>query len=123
MADQPSITYEYPYFECYLEPNGALKIDRACHACFYYAMLAAKAIQLQGDGIESQTIIYKVGDTPPPWFEANLANLAKSVAIMYALENPDSFMNYKKEAWYQAQQLGVDVPEYVFNVRPGFIVH
>src|SRR3546814_6195669 len=44
--------------------------------------------------------------TPPPWFEANLANIAKSVALLYALENPDVFLAYKKEAWYQGQLIG-----------------
>jgi hypothetical protein len=123
MADQPTISYEFPYFECYLEPNGALKLDVACHACFYYGMLAAKAIQLQGSGIESQVIVYKVGDTPPPWFEANLANIAKGVATMYALENPDSFLMFKKEAWAQAKMIGVEIPEIVFRVRPGLVIH
>jgi hypothetical protein len=123
MSNQPTIVYEYPYFESYVEPNGTLKIDRACHACFYYAMLAAKAIQLQGDGIESQTIVYKVGEAPPPWYEANLANIAKSVALLYELENPDVFLAYKKEAWYQGQLIGVDMPEIIFRVRPGITIN
>jgi hypothetical protein len=121
--ETPELQYEYPYFESYLEPNGALKIDRACHACLYYAMLATKAIQLHGDGMDSQTIVYKVGDTPPPWFEANLANIAKGVAILYALESPEVFLAYKKEAWYQAKMLGVDVPEIVFRVAPGIRIN
>ncbi|MGL5935905.1 MAG: hypothetical protein ACRCZI_09825 [Cetobacterium sp.] len=117
------LSYEYPFFESYLEPNGALTLDPACHACFYYGMLAAKAIQLQGTGINSQIIEYKVGDAPPPWFEANLANIARGVALMYALENPDAFLQYKKEAWIQAMFLGVEIPEIVFRVSPGIIVH
>ena len=123
MTDQPTIEYEYPYFDSYLEPHGVLKIDRACHACFYYGMLAAKAIQLQGDGMDSQTIVYKVGDTPPPWYEARLDNLARSVAILYALESPDVFLAYKREAWVQAMQLGYNIPEIVFRVRPGIVIH
>lgn len=123
MADQPTITYEYPFFEIYLEPKGALTLDPACHACFYYGMLAAKAIALQGDGMDSQMIVYKVGETPPPWFEANLQQIAKGVALMYALESPDSFLPFRKEAWAQAKMLGVEIPEIVFRVRPGLVIH
>lgn len=116
------LVYEYPYFVTHLAPNGFLTVAKECHACFYYGMLANQAIALQGKGPESQTIVYKVGDTPPPWFDALLPNIARSVAIIYGLESPDSFLPYKKEAWAQAKSLGFDIPEIVFRVRPGIIV-
>lgn len=122
MADESlkrRIIYEYPFYESYLEPNGALKMDPACHACFYYAMLATKALALQGNSIESQTILYKVGDTPPPWFFANLEQIARSVATIYALESPDNFLNYKKEVWTQGQMIGVDMDPIIFEIAPG----
>jgi hypothetical protein len=125
MADESlvkRIAYEYPYFESYLEPKGALKIDKECHACFYYGMLAHKAIAMIGDSNESQVIVYKVGDTPPPWMEANLGNIARGVAMMYALESPDKFLPFKKEAWAQAKMLGVEIPAYVFNVAPDTVI-
>lgn len=120
--DQPTIEYEYPFFESYLEPNGALGIDRACHACFYYGMLATKAIDMIGTSNESQIILYKVGETPPEWLTANLGNIARGVALMYALESPEDFLKYKREAWLQAKMLGVEIPEVVFRVAPHTVI-
>lgn len=122
MADQPTISYEYPFFESYIEPNGALNIQPACHACFYYGMLAAKAIAMIGTSNESQIIVYKVGDTPPEWMTANLGNIARGVATMYALNSPEDFLKFRAEAWAQAKMLGVDIPEYVFRVAPDTII-
>lgn len=119
---QRRIVYDFPFFESYVEPNGALTIDPACHACFYYGMLAAKAIDMIGPSNESQVILYKVGDTPPPWMEANLANIARGVAAMYALKSPDDFLNYRANAWAQAKMLGVEIPEFVFRVAPHTII-
>lgn len=119
---QKRIVYEYPFFESYLEPNGALNIIPACHACFYYGMLAAKAIAMIGDSNESQILVYKVGDTPPPWMEANLGNIARGVAMMYALDSPEDFLKFKSEAWAQAKLLGVEIPAYVFNVSPATVI-
>lgn len=119
---QRRINYEYPFFESYLEPNGALNLDPACHACFYYGMLAAKAISMIGDSNESQMILYKVGETPPPWMEANLGNIARGVATMYALNSPEDFLKFRAEAWAQAKMLGVEIPEYVFRVSPDTII-
>lgn len=122
MDNQPKIEYQYPYFESYLQPNGALLVDRACHACFYYGMLAARSLAAIGESNESQVLLYKVGDTPPDWLEANLGNIAKGVAALYVLESPDDFLRFRREAWAQMSALGVEVPEYVFRVVPGKIV-
>lgn len=116
------INYEYPFFESYVEPNGALTIDRACHACFYYAMLATKAIGMIGDSNESQIILYKVGDTPPPWLTANLGNIAKSVALIYALDSPEDFLKFKARAWMQGKLLGVEMPDVIFRAAPDTVI-
>lgn len=110
--------YEYPYFESYVEPNGALKIDMRCHACFYYGMLAYKA-RLNAGAIEGQMIQYKVGEEIPLWREARDEELARSVAIIYSLDSPDDFLSYKKEAWAQAVRLGIEMPAEIFEVAPG----
>lgn len=116
-----SIQYEYPFFSDYVEPKGALAINKESHACFYYAMLAAKARGLVGSGIDSQIIQYRVGDTAPEWLESRDEELARSVALIYGLESPDSFLkgDWKKRAWAQAAALGVDLPLAIFEVRPG----
>lgn len=125
MADESlekRLNYEYPYFEDYLEPKGALCINRECHACFYYAMLAYKARGNAGP-IESQIIEYKVGDTPPLWRESRDSEIAYSVAIMYGLESPDKFLIYKKRVWAQAKLLGIELPMDLFTVGPKKVIH
>jgi len=112
------IAYEYPYFEEYLEPHGALTIERECHACFYYGMLAHKARLMAGSGPESQTIVYKVGDTLPTWLTPRDAEIARSVALMYVLDSPEQFLRFKKNAWVQAKMLGVEIDPVVFEVTP-----
>lgn len=109
------LNYEFPYFEDYVEPKGALNLDRASHACFYFAMLAWKARGNAGP-IDMQIIEYKVGETPPAWREDRTEEIARSVAIMYALESPEDFLKYKKEAWYQARLLGLTLPADIFDV-------
>lgn len=113
------IRYEYPMFTDHVAPNGYLTFDVRSHACFYYGMLALKARGLAGTGIDSQIIQYKVGEEIPAWLESRDEELARSVAILYALESPDEFLKFKKEAWAQMQALGITCPPEVFEVRPG----
>lgn len=114
--------YSYPMFEDIIEPKGALAINKESHACFYYLMLAVKARAIAGKGIESQTIIYKVGETPPEWMEPRDEEIARSVAIIYGLESPEEFLKeeWKRRAWTQAVQAGIDqhVAKEVLRVRP-----
>jgi hypothetical protein len=119
--NEMKIQYEYPFFEDYVEPKGALAINKESHACFYYAMLAAKARALVGSGIDSQIIQYKVGETPPEWLESRDEELARSIAIIYGLESPEAFLkaDWKQRAWAQAKILGIDLPLVIFDVRPG----
>lgn len=114
-----SISYNYPIFEDYIAPKGALTLDKRCHACFWYGMLAQRARAAVGSGIDSQIIEYKVGELPPEWMESRDEEIARSVAIIYGLESPDEFLVYKKEAWAQAYLLGITIDEQVFLVRPG----
>ena len=116
------INYEYPYYEQFVEPRGALTMDPACHACFYYGMLAFKA-RLNAGNIESQTIVYKVGETPSLWREPRDAEIAKSVALIYALESPDDFLKFRAQAWAQAKMLGVELPVDIFTVTPDRKLH
>lgn len=115
------VQYEYPMFYDYVEPKGALAINKESHACFYYAMLAAKARGLVGSGIDSQIIEYRVGDTPPEWNESHDEEIAKSVAIIYGLESPEAFLKrpWKQRAWAQAKAVGIELDVAIFDVRPG----
>jgi hypothetical protein len=111
------LNYEYPFFEDMVEPHGALTINKECHACFYYAMLAYKARGNAGP-IETQIIEYKVGEAIPLWREQRDSEIAQSVAIIYGLESPDKFLIYKKRAWAQGNLLGINFPEEIFRVAP-----
>lgn len=114
-----SLRYEYPMFMDFIQPKGALTLDRRSHACFYYTKLAMRARYLAGDGPESQTIQYKVGETAPEWMESRDEEIARSVAIIYQLESPDEFLKFKKEAWTQAVMfLGLPVDEEIYRVSP-----
>lgn len=115
------INYEYPFFSDLVEPKGALAINKESHACFYYVMLAMKARGVAGTGIDGQIIEYEVGSLAPEWMESRDEELARSVALIYGLKDPDSFLKpeWKKRAWAQAKEAGVDVPIAVLNVRPG----
>lgn len=120
---QMKINYEYPMFSDYLEPKGALAINKESHACFYYVMLAMKARALVGKGIESQIIEYKVGEAAPLWLESRDEEIARSVALIYGLESPDAFLKktWQARAWKQAVELGLDAQtvQQVLEVRPG----
>lgn len=113
------LNYEYPFFNDFVEPNGALTLDKRSHACFYYMQLAMRARHLAGDGIDSQIIQYEVGGEIPLWYKPMDVELAKSVAIIYGLESPDEFLKFKKEAWTQATHfLGLTVDLAIFDVDP-----
>jgi hypothetical protein len=115
-----NLHYNYPMYYEFVQPKGALTLDRECHACFHYTKLAMRARYLAGSGPESQIIQYKVGETPPDWMESRDEEIARGVAIMYQLESPDEFLKFKKEAWTQATVfLGLPVNEEIYNVRPG----
>lgn len=68
--------FNYPVFESYNVPNGFLERDIACHALFYYAMLARKAYEENVAGIDMQ-------------YEGTLSNrtdfrgLFESIAFLY----------------------------------------
>jgi hypothetical protein len=113
-----NIAYEYPYFADYIEPKGALSIDRASHACFYYGILALRSRETAGSSIDSQIIEYNIHETPEPWMEPRDVEIARGVALMYALNSPDDFLQHRARAWEQARRLGIDIPEEIFTVHP-----
>ena len=115
------IVYEYPYYEDLVEPKGALTLDKRSHACWYYTLLAMRARQLHGGGIENQIIQYKVGEEIPDWHESRDEEIARSVALIYGLESPDEFLKFRARAWAQAQLLGIEkaLDLEIYEVKPG----
>lgn len=118
---QMKISYEYPMFDEYVEPRGALAINKESHACFYYLVLAMKARAVAGKGIDSQIIEYEVGHAAPLWMESRDEEIARSVALIYGLESPEAFLKapWKKRAWAQAEMLGLQPDVGILHVRPG----
>lgn len=117
-----NLHYDYPIYTQLIQPNGSLTMDKECHACFYYTILAMKARSLHAGGIQNQIIEYRVGASlaeMPQWHESRDEEIARSVALIYGLESPDEFLKFKKEAWHQATQLGVNVEPAIYDVRPG----
>lgn len=114
------LNYEYPYYEDYVEPKGALSIDKRSHACFHYCRLAMKARGNVIGGIENQIIQYRIGDTPAEWRESRDLEIAKGVALMYGLENPGEFLHdeWRRRVWAQTQILGVYLDEAVLRLDP-----
>lgn len=114
-------TYEYSMFMDLLEPQGALSLDKRCHACWDYTRKAMRARELHAGGIEHQVILYKVSEGEAGWHESRDEEIARSVAIIYGLETPDEFLkdDFKKRCWVQAQMLGLHVELEIYNVRPG----
>lgn len=115
------IQYQYPIFTDLVEPNGALSLDKRCHACWDYTRKAMKARELHAGGIENQIIQYKVGDEKPHWHESRDEEIAKSTALIYGLADPSEFLKreFRKRCWVQAQMLGLKVNLAIYHVRPG----
>lgn len=118
MIDAKDLHYEYKMFVDQIEPNGLLTRDPACHACWWYAMLAEKNRQMVGKKLTDQIIIYNVGETPPLWMDKNYEKIARSVAIQYGLDSPEDFLRYRAVAWAEGARLGMDLTE-VLGVTPG----
>jgi hypothetical protein len=115
------VIYEYPMFMDLLEPQGALILDKRCHACWDYTRKAMRARELHAGGIENQTIMYKVGEELPHWHESRDEEIARSVALIYGLTDPSEFLHtdFIKRCWVQAKMLGLTVEESIYAVRPG----
>jgi hypothetical protein len=70
--------FDCPVFKDYIIPNGFLTRDAACHALFYYAVLARRAYEENVEGWATQ-------------YEGNLSNttdffqLYLSIAFMYGV--------------------------------------
>lgn len=116
-----TLHYQYPIYSDFIQPNGALTLDKRSHACFYYTVLAMRSLALYAGGIDNQRIQVETGrEHEVPWHESRFEEIARSVALLYQLESPDEFLKFKKEAWTQAVVfLGRQVDSRIYDVRPG----
>ena len=86
-------------FRNYLPPNGFLNDDPACHALFYYYLLAMKNYQAEFEGVE---LVYE-GDRDPVY---NYRQLFSSIAMMYSVE-PERMIKFWTNVDMQVAILGM----------------
>ena len=115
MVDRKDLHYNYPMFADQTIPNGELTLDKACHACWYYAMLATKNKELVGSGIHDQIITVDTHSNETVlWRNKNYMNLAKSVCIMYGLETPEEFLQFADVILKEGQRNGIEFAMEIF---------
>lgn len=108
----------FPVFEDQIEPKGFLKPDKECHACWYYFMLAYASWLGAGTGPESQIIVVDPGLETPLWMEKRWHQIAKTVALIYGLESPDSFLPFAKIVEQEANRIspeGFEMPAEIWR--------
>lgn len=108
MADQIKIRYEYFMFEDHSLSQGGLlpDLDRGAHACWYYCQCAHQHLQAVDEGATLEGEL----DTLPA-----LNNIARSVATMYQLEDPDSFLVFMPLVIKEALRVGLTWDPRVLN--------
>lgn len=114
MIEAKYLRYEYPMFVDQIIPNGLLTRDVECHACWNFAMLAQKQLELAGD-IETQIIEYDTHSSDMPlWRNPNTEKIARSVAIIYGLESPADFLKYYNVVMQEGRRLGIEFAIQIF---------
>ena len=98
-----------PLFMDQVEPRGRLLLNKACHACWFYYMLADKNRVKVGSGIEDQTITFDSGEQEPDWMNKRYHQIAQTVAMIYGLNSPEDFLPYFPVVEAEAQRLGYTV--------------
>ena len=101
--------FTYPMFYEQIEPRGRLVLDKACHACWHYYMLADKNRVKVGRGIDDQIIVIEEGEYAPDWMDKRYHQIAKTVAMIYGLESPEDFLPYFPLVEAEARRLGYTV--------------
>lgn len=105
-----TLKLRYPYFVDQIEPKGRLLIQKECHACYYYMIIARNNIMAVGKGPESQIIVIDDGEETPLWMDKQLDQQARSVATLYQLESPEEFLVFVPQAMEEMKRQGFEVP-------------
>lgn len=114
--DDLKLRYDRPVFVDQTEPKGRLILQMECQACWYYAMLATKNQLRVGRGPEDQIITYDAENNERAVFEnKNYVAIAKSVAIIYGLDNPGLFLVYEDLVRAEGQRIGINFSDEIFD--------
>ncbi len=85
MTKKTQISFHPPTFQDYESPNGYLAHDAACHALFYYYLIARKSYE---DNVKHPIVLE--GDADP---ELNFKQLFTSIALAYGVD-PDRMLKF-----------------------------
>src|ERR1044072_8148942 len=78
------IQFQCPIFVDQMPPTGFLVREPACHALWWYYMLAMSARAKVGKSIDDQIIEYNAesGEAPPLWMDKRYNAQIKSIAML-----------------------------------------
>lgn len=106
--NKPKLHLRHPIFPDLLIRNGGCLPDEiGAHACWYYYTLAQKIYEKIGDSTEDQFGLLETD----LWLDPHYHQLARSIATLYRLESPDSFMKFREPIARQAAKLGYPEPK------------
>lgn len=109
MTETPTnLSYTYFMFEAHSVSHGGFLPDfeRGAHACWYYCQCAHTHLEAVDEGATLEGEL----DTLPA-----LNNMARSVATMYQLEDPDSFLVFMPLVIQEARRIGLSWDPRVLN--------
>lgn len=109
-----------PIFVDHCPPDGFLVREMACHALWYYYIIALGARKVVGSGPESQIIEYdaetSVVSSMPLWMDKRYNAQFESVALLYGV-NPNSMKAYWPNVKLEIARLGLTpVPSEIENL-------
>lgn len=111
--DKLQLTFNMPSFNAYLVPVGFLIEDRACHALWYYYLIARQTYETH----IHDPIVYEDDKDP----EYNFKQLFTSVAKAYGVR-PEVMCKFWKNVDFQCRTLELpllpDEDKYRFNQIP-----
>lgn len=105
-------------FVDHLPPEGFLSREMACHALWYYYIIALSARRVVGKSIDDQTIEYDAESSaaPPLWMDKRYNAQYESVAILYGV-SPQEMKAYWPNVKLEINRLGLTpVPSEIENL-------
>ena len=106
-----NVSLAYPMFVDQTQPKGWLTHDPACHALWYYYMLAMTARSQVGKSIEDQIIEYDFasGAAPPLWMDKRFNAQIKSIAGLYGV-TVEQMQGFWSNIKLETRRLGMPDP-------------
>lgn len=108
-----NIKFTMPIFQQYLAPEGFLVRDKACHALFYYYLIAHNTYETHIKDV----IVYE-GDPDPQY---NFKQMFSSAAACYGVQ-PEQMVQFWRNVDMQCDLLGLpilpDEERFRFNRTP-----